>query len=33
MSTRTFLAAALFAAAIRSPALAQQVPQEDAAKS
>jgi hypothetical protein len=27
MSTRTFLAAALFAAAIRSPALAQQVPQ------
>ena len=27
MSTRTFLAAALFAAAIRSPVLAQQVPQ------
>lgn len=27
MSTRTFLAAALFAAAIQSPALAQQVPQ------
>ena len=27
MSTRTFLAAALFAAAIQSPTLAQQVPQ------